>query len=135
MPDSNNNPGNNTVPNGSICLSGFIVTRPSRMAVSSPRRQAIQAWAASCSVIANRTGTTQIEISYSISASDLADQCIALSLHNGPIHRHWCRQTVQCQRKTLAADLAGWLQGVSHFLHGIQVAAAMQYQITPRLLA
>jgi hypothetical protein len=31
-------PGNKMVPNGSMCLSGLKLTRPSRHAVSSPRR-------------------------------------------------------------------------------------------------
>src|SRR3954453_17604391 len=53
--------GTRTVPNGSTCLSGLSVTRPSRKAVSSPSFQAAYACAASWNVIATRIGLAQVE--------------------------------------------------------------------------
>ena len=49
-----------TVPNGSICFSGLNVTRPSRHAVSSPRRRATNPCAASWNVTAKMTGRIQV---------------------------------------------------------------------------
>src|SRR6266496_3076644 len=46
--------GNNTVPTGSMCFSGFSVIRPNMRAVGSPRKFAIHACADSCTLIANR---------------------------------------------------------------------------------
>ncbi len=37
--------GMSTVPMGSMCTIGFRLTRPRSRAVSSPMREAIQAWA------------------------------------------------------------------------------------------
>jgi hypothetical protein len=48
--------GTSTVPSGSMCFTGFSVTRPSIHAVESPKRLATKPWAASCSVIAKITG-------------------------------------------------------------------------------
>ena len=58
--------GIRTVPTGSMCLSGFNVTRPSMRAVGSPHRDAIQACADSWMLIANknaiRSGNTHSTI-------------------------------------------------------------------------
>jgi hypothetical protein len=53
--------GSRIVPNRSMWRSGLNETRPSIFAVGSPSRHATQPCAASCSVIANKTGSTQIE--------------------------------------------------------------------------
>src|ERR1700740_2521370 len=42
------------VPTGSMCLMGLREIRPSMRAVGSPQRFAVQAWADSCTLIANR---------------------------------------------------------------------------------
>ena len=49
-------PGTAIVPTGSMCGMGLSDTRPSRVAVGSPRRAAAQPWADSCSVIAKIRG-------------------------------------------------------------------------------
>ena len=54
---SNSIPGRSTVPIGSMCFSGFAVTRPSIQAVWSPKIRATYPCAASCKVIAKTTGT------------------------------------------------------------------------------
>src|ERR1700730_3439585 len=46
--------GSTIVPIGSIWLNGFNDTRPSIRAVGSPQRDAVQAWADSCTLMANR---------------------------------------------------------------------------------
>jgi hypothetical protein len=46
--------GNMIVPNRSMWRIGFSETRPSMRAVGSPQRDAVQAWADSCTLIANR---------------------------------------------------------------------------------
>ena len=53
--------GNTIVPNGSTCFRGLRLTRPSRQAVSSPNQCATKPCAASCSVMARTTGTTQVD--------------------------------------------------------------------------
>ena len=53
--------GRMTVPNLSICLNGFRVTRPSFFAVSSPKKFATYPWAASCIEIEINTGIIQVE--------------------------------------------------------------------------
>src|SRR5690348_265422 len=50
-------PGISTVPTGSMCLMGLRVRRPSIRAVGSPSLLAIQPWATSWTVMANRSGT------------------------------------------------------------------------------
>ncbi len=60
-PNSSRMPGRTSVPNGSTWRMGLKLTRPSRRAVSSPSRSAIQACAASCRVIAVMTGNAQID--------------------------------------------------------------------------
>src|SRR5690348_7758694 len=47
------NSGKITVPKRSACTTGFSETRPSRRAVGSPRRSAVQACAISCTVREN----------------------------------------------------------------------------------
>src|SRR4029077_14379409 len=42
------------VPTGSMCLIGLREMRPNMRAVGSPHRLAVQAWADSCTLIANR---------------------------------------------------------------------------------
>ncbi len=46
--------GKMIVPNKSMWRIGFSDTRPSMRAVGSPQRDAVQAWADSCTLIANR---------------------------------------------------------------------------------
>ena len=46
--------GRMIVPNRSICRIGFSDTRPNMRAVGSPQREAVQAWADSCTLMANR---------------------------------------------------------------------------------
>ena len=49
-------------PDGSMCFSGLKVTRPSRQAVSSPKRRATKPCAASWNVMAMIAGRAQTEI-------------------------------------------------------------------------
>ena len=60
------------MPNGSMCLIGLKLTRPSMRAVLSPQRSAIQPCAASCSVIAITTGSSQTESAWPIVAMSMA---------------------------------------------------------------
>ena len=64
-------PGMRIVPSGSMCLSGFSVSRPSIMAVLSPSCSAIQPCAVSCTVMANRTGNTHATIFWTIEISSI----------------------------------------------------------------
>src|ERR1700704_4877910 len=69
------------VPNGSICLSGLKLTRPSREAVSSPSMRATKACAASWKVIAMRTGITQVDATKNVILNPLSS--IADRHHDG----------------------------------------------------
>ena len=70
-PSSTSMPGRTSVPNGSTWRTGLKLTRPSRRAVSSPSRSAIQACAASCSVIAVTTGSAQTESVWPMAARSI----------------------------------------------------------------
>src|SRR5262249_6261543 len=75
---SNKIAGIRIVPTGSMCLSGFMVTRPKRYAVSSPRRWATKPCAASCRVIARTTGSTHTDaVARNVSSCmRLPDDCV-----------------------------------------------------------
>ena len=72
------------MPNGSMCLSGLKVTRPSRRAVLSPQRSAIQPCAASWKVIAITTGRNQTESAWPMLAMSMAQTSAERGLESAP---------------------------------------------------